>query len=149
MAFITSAQSALFSLLTASTTDAAKRVTDLDLRTAPANYKAQLGSFLKALATVVSSLDAANSGIVSDVTTIAINTNVKTVTVSAALNGKPVVVSVRALSGGTGQFHATDPVVLKAAIANATLTITPINAITGAAVTLASNVIVSYTIDGR
>lgn len=59
MAFITTAQSALFSLLTASTNAAALRVTDLDLRTAPANYKAQLGSFLKALATVVTSLDAA------------------------------------------------------------------------------------------
>jgi hypothetical protein len=149
MAFITTTQSTLFSLLTASTTDAAKRVTDLDLRTAPANYKAQLGSYLKALATVVTSLDAANSGVVSGITTIAINTDNKTVTVDAALNGKPVVATVRALTGGTGQFHATVPVVLKASIASGTLTISAINAITGAAVTLASNVVVSYTIDGR
>lgn len=149
MAFITTAQSAIFSLLTDGSNDAAKRVADLDIRTAPANYKAQLGSFLQALASVVTSLDAANSGIVSGVTTVAINTAAKTVTVDAALNTKPVVVTVKAISGGTGQFHATVPVVFQAAIASGTLTITPINAITGAAVTLASNVVVNYVIDGR
>jgi len=48
-----------FALLTAATSAAAQRVTDLNLRTAPALYKAQLGTYLKELASAVAALDAA------------------------------------------------------------------------------------------
>ena len=50
---------ATFALLTADTLEAAQRVSDLDTRTAPANYKAQLGTFLREMADTITVLDAA------------------------------------------------------------------------------------------
>ena len=116
MAFITTAQSALFSLLTASTNAAALRVTDLDLRTAPANYKAQLGSFLKALATVVTSLDTALAALrtqYSNVTAAAaLNVAGATVTNIAAVPAVPVTIT------GARVVVAADPAVAPGASPN-------------------------------
>jgi len=56
---ISATGAATFALLTEATNAAAQRVADLNLRTAPANYKAQLGTYLKELAVSVAALDAA------------------------------------------------------------------------------------------
>lgn len=72
-----------------------------------------------------------------------------TATVGAAYDNKPVTVTIKGLTGGTGAFHATDPIVLKASVAAGTLTITAINAITAVATNVASNVVCYYTIAGQ
>lgn len=88
----------------------------------------------------------ASNALVADVTTMTSGTSAKTVTVGAVYDNKPVVVTVKAV--GVGGFHATNPIVFSAAIASGTLTITALNAITGAATNVASNVVLHYAIAG-
>lgn len=81
--------------------------------------------------------------------TIAASASSVVVTVGAAYNAKPVTVTVKSLSGGTGAFHATLPITFKAVVASGDLTITSLDAISAVATVVASNVILSYAIHGQ
>lgn len=86
-----------------------------------------------------------SNAVVSGVATVSSGTNNKTVTVGAAYDGLPVVVTVKA---NAGAFHASLPIVFKAAIASGTLTITAVDAISGVATNVASNIVINYMIAG-
>lgn len=86
-----------------------------------------------------------SNAVVSGVTTMTSGGSTKAVTVGAAYDNAPVVVTVKAVAG---TFHATLPIVFGAAITGGVLTITAYNAISGAATNVASNVVLNYVIAG-
>lgn len=86
-----------------------------------------------------------SNAIVSGVTTMTSGGSTKAVTVGAAYDNAPVVVTVKAVAGA---FHATLPIVFGAAITGGVMTITAYSAIGGTATNVASNVVLNYHIAG-
>lgn len=95
---------------------------------------------------VLISGEARSPVILAGTATILAGQSAITASVPTAFNAKPVTVTVKGLTGGTGAFHATLPIVLKASVASGTLTITALDAISAAATAVASNVICYYVI---